>query len=126
MVSLSASEIVPDPERDAALAYGRELEIAALEGNHALGVLLKALDESQAAMEAQIGHNVLRSNREVNQRQLDYTRGYYEGARFWLNGRIAAAKQIVAQQQVRDELDQRPVGRIDPRTGEPTEGADRT
>jgi hypothetical protein len=118
---VSEAEIVPDPERDAALAYGRELEIAALEGNAALAVLRKALDESQAAMEAQIGANVMRSNREVNQRQLDYTRGYFEGARFWLNGRITAAKQIVAQ-QAREDEDPRPAGRIDPRTGDPTEG----
>ena len=118
---MSQAEIVPDPERDAIVAYGRELEIAALEKNGALAVLRAALDESQAAMEAQVGANVMRSNREVNQRQLDYTRGYYEGARFWLEGRIILAKQRVALAEQAGD-DPRPAGRIDPRTGEPTEG----
>jgi hypothetical protein len=125
VVRVSEAEIVPDPERDAALAYGRELEIAALEKNGALAVLRDALAESQAAMEAQVGANVMRSNREVSQRQLDYTRGYFDGARFWLEGRIALAKERVASAE-RAGDDPRPVGRIDPRTGEPTEGDGRT
>ena len=126
MSEADGTEIVPDPEREEILAFGRELEIAALEHSGVLDVLRSALEESQRAMEAQVGSNVMRSNREVNQRQLDYTRGYYEGARYWLGiggGRIALAKHRVAS-AAQAGGDPRPVGRIDPRTGERTEGAE--
>jgi hypothetical protein len=114
------SEIVPDPDRDETLAYGRELEIAALNGHAALGLLLESLDESEQAMQAMVGRNVMKSGKAVNQRQLDYTRGYYDGARFWLQGRIALAAQRVALADRRaEETDPRNVGDIDPRTGEP-------
>jgi hypothetical protein len=121
VVSLSEREIVPDPDRDETLAYGKELEIAALDGHTAIVVLREALEEAERAMQEMVGRNVMTSGKAVNQRQLDYTRGYYDGARFWLRGRIALAQQRVALQQSREtgQLDPRAVGRIDPRTGEP-------
>lgn len=125
MVSLS--EIVPDPNREETLAYGRELEIAALEHSAPLALLRETLAEAEAAMAAHVGRNVLGSGKAVDQRQLDYTRGYYDGARFWLAGRIALAKQRVALQQAKEsgQSDPRPTGGIDPRTGDPrTEGVD--
>lgn len=127
MVSLSEPEIVPDVEREEVLAFGREMEIAALEHSGQLALLREALAEAEAAMAAQVGRNVMGSRAEVNQRQLDYTRGYYDGARFWLAGRIALAKQRVALQEAKAEgrTDPRPTGGIDPRTGEPrTEGVE--
>lgn len=123
MVSLSAEqEIIPEEiDRQETLAHGRELEIAALEHSAALGVLRAALDEAEAAMATMVGHNVLTSGKAVNQRQLDYTRGYYDGARFWLAGRIALAKQRVAIEAAKasGQTDPRPTGGIDPRTGDP-------
>jgi hypothetical protein len=125
VVSLSEPEIVPEVEREETLAYGRELEIAALDGHQAITVLRAALAEAEQAMQEMVGRNVMQSGKAVNQRQLDYTRGYYDGARFWLAGRIALAKQRVALEQAKEsgQDDPRAVGRIDPRTGEPrTEG----
>jgi len=124
VVSLSEPEIVPEVDREETLAYGRELEIAALHGNAALTVLRDALAEAEAAMQDMVGRNVLTSGKAVNQRQLDYTRGYYDGARFWLAGRIALAAQRVALEQAKEagQDDPRAVGRIDPRTGERAEG----
>lgn len=126
MVSLSAEDIIPEPDREETLAYGRELEIAALKDNTALRVLSRALADAEAAMQAHVGRNIMVSNKAVDQRQLDYTRGYYEGARFWLAGRIALAQQRVALQQAKEAgvTDPRAVGRIDPRTGERVEGVD--
>ena len=128
MVSLSDPEIVPEPDREETLAYGRELEIAALKGHAGIALLRAALAEAEQAMQEQVGRNVMTSGKAVNQRQLDYTRGYYDGARFWLAGRIALAEQRVALTKAAEEQrgeDPRPSGRIDPRTGEPrTEGVD--
>jgi len=122
VVSLSEPEIIPeDVDRDETLAYGRELEIAALAHNAALRVLRDALAEAEAEMASIVGRNVLGSGKAVNQRQLDYTRGYYDGARFWLDGRIKLAAHRVAQQSA-PAGDPRPAGRIDPRTGERVEG----
>lgn len=122
MVSLSEPEIIPDdPERDDVLAFGREMEIAAMEHSGQLALLREALAEAEADMAALVGRNVLTSGKAVNQRQLDYTRGYYDGARFWLAGRIALAKQRVALEQAKaaGQTDPRPTGDIDPRTGDP-------
>jgi hypothetical protein len=122
VVSLSAEspEIIPDPDREETLAYGKELQIAAL-GDHAAIILLReALADAERAMQEMVGHNVMTSGKAVNQRQLDYTRGYYDGARFWLAGRIALAQQRVALEQAKTAGgDPRPVVDIDPRTGEP-------
>jgi hypothetical protein len=128
VVSLSDQEIVPEPDRDATLAYGRELEIAALKGHAGLRLLREALADAEQAMQEHVGRNVMTSGKAVDQRQLDYTRGYYDGARFWLEGRIILAEQRAALQKAAEERpgdDPRPSGRIDPRTGEPrTEGVD--
>ena len=59
------------------------------------------------------------SGKAVDQRHLDYTRGYYDGARFWLSGRIALAQQRVALAAKEAGADPRPTGDIDPRTGDP-------
>lgn len=124
MVSLS-EDIVPaveEAERDLTLALGREMRIAALRDHEALRILREALAEAEAAMADMIGDNILHSGKAVNQRQLDYTRGYYDGARHWLTGRIALAEQRVARAEQREAADPRPAGRIDPRTGERVEG----
>jgi hypothetical protein len=121
--------IVPDPEREDVLAYGRELEIARLKDHAALRPLRDALADTERAMTEFVARGVLTSGKEIDQRHLDYTRGYFAGARFWLEGRIALATQraLLLQEKLDTEKaaaeDPRPRGRIDPRTGEPrTEG----
>lgn len=115
---MSSSEIIPDDlERDAVLAHGQELEIAALRGSPALKVLLEALEAAEKEWAYRVGINVLTSVKEVDQRKLDWTRGYFAGARYWLRDRISLAEQRVAQHQQEQTglTDPRPTGREDPR-----------
>ena len=115
---MSAAEIIPeDMEREALLAHGRELEIAALRGNPALRVLLAALEDEERLWAERIGNNVLTSVKPVDQRKLDYTRGYFSGAKWWLRERISVAEQRVAAFEAAEagQGDPRPVGQPDPR-----------
>jgi hypothetical protein len=113
-------DLTPDDiEREAVLAYGRELEIAALKGSPALTVLLKALEETEEAQALKIGGSILQSVKPVDQRTVDFTRGYYAGARYYLRERVSLAQQRVsayqAEQAGRPEGDPRPTGQPDPR-----------
>jgi hypothetical protein len=95
-------DLTPDDiEREAVLAYGRELEIAALKGSPALTVLLKALEETEEAWALKLG-------------------GYFAGARNILTERVSLAQHRVsayqAEQAGRPEGDPRPTGQDDPRT----------
>ena len=115
---MSQAEIIPDDlEREAILALGQEMEIAALKGNHALKVLLDALDAAEKEWAYRVGINVLTSVKEVDQRKLDWTRGYFAGARYWLRERITLAEQRVATAAAQEagQEDLRPTGQPDPR-----------
>ena len=113
-------DLTPDDiEREAVLAYGRELEIAALKGSPALTVLLKALEETEEAWALKLGGNILHSVKPVDQRHVDFTRGYFAGARNILTERVSLAQHRVsayqAEQAGRPEGDPRPTGQPDPR-----------
>jgi len=115
---MSAADIVPtDPDRDAALAYGLELEIAALKTSPALKVLFQAMEQAEQEWALRVGLNVLTSPKEVDQRKLDWTRGYFAGARYWLRERVTLAEQRVAVEaaKVDGQTDPRPTGQPDPR-----------
>ena len=115
---MSQAEIISEGlERDAILAHGQEMEIAALKGNHALTVLLDALDAAEKEWAYRVGINVLTSVKEVDQRKLDWTRGYFAGARYWLRERITLAEQRVATAAAQEagQTDLRPTGQPDPR-----------
>lgn len=115
---MSQAEILPeDPDREAALAYGRELEIAALRNSPALKLLLSVMEEAEEEWAQRVGRNILTSTKEVDQRQLDFTRGYFSGARYWLQGRVTLAETRVKQhaEEQAGQTDPRPTGRHDPR-----------
>lgn len=115
---MSPADIIPtDPDRDAVLALGQELEIAALKNNPAVRVLFEALEQTEKEWALRVGLNVLTSPKEVDQRKLDWTRGYFAGARYWLRERITLAEQRVAAHDAAADghTDLRPTGQPDPR-----------
>jgi hypothetical protein len=115
---MSQADIIPDePSRSAILEHGRELEIAALKGSPALKVLIEALQQAEQEWALRVGFNVLTSVKEVDQRKLDWTRGYFAGARFWLQERVSIAEQRVATHVAKQagQTDLRPTGEPDPR-----------
>lgn len=112
-------ELTPeDIEREATLAYGMELEIAALKNSPALTVLLKALHATEEGWALKLGSGILHSVKPVDQRQVDFTRGYFAGARYYLQERVSLAQQRVsvyeAERAGRTD-DPRPTGQDDPR-----------
>lgn len=116
---MSQADLTPDEiEREATLAFGQELEIAALKGSPALAVLLKALQDTEKGWALKLGAGILHSVKPVDQRQVDFTRGYFAGARYYLQERVSLAQQRVsayeAEQAGRTD-DPRPTGQSDPR-----------
>ena len=118
-MSARAEELTPDEiEREATLAYGLELEIAALKGSPALAVLLKALRSTEEGWALKLGGNILHSVKPIDQRQVDFTRGYFAGARYYLQERVSLAQQRVSAHEAAQEGrtdDPRPTGQDDPR-----------
>ena len=113
-------DLTPDEiERRTTLAYGIELEIAALKDNPALAVLMKALMGTEEGWALKLGGDILHSVKPLDQRKVDFTRGYFAGARYYLSERITLAQQRVsayeAEQAGRND-DPRPTGQDDPRT----------
>jgi hypothetical protein len=117
---MSAADLTPEQiERETTLAYGRELEIAALKGSPALAVMLEALMGTEEGWALKLGGNILRSVKPVDQRQVDFTRGYFAGARYYLQERVTLAQQRVAAYEAAQSGqsdDPRPTGEPDPRT----------
>jgi len=115
---MSQADLTPeDIEREATLAYGVELEIAALKGSPALAVLLRALEGTEEGWALKLGGNILRSVKPVDQRQVDFTRGYFAGARYYLRERVTLAQQRVSAYEAEQagRSDPRPTGEPDPR-----------
>lgn len=116
---MSRDELTPEEiEREATLAFGLELEIAALKDSPALAVLLKALRGTEEGWALKLGGNILHSTKPVDQRQVDFTRGYFAGARYYLQERVSLAAQRVAAYQAAEAGstdDPRPTGQPDPR-----------
>lgn len=86
--------------------FDREALIAQLEGDERIQALREALEEAEKDAIASITRILLGSTKEVDQRKIDYTRGYFAGARHWLGGRMTLAQQrIVADATARHEED---------------------
>lgn len=74
----------------------REGLIASLEGDERFRAMYEAIQEAEAAATAHISALLLHSTKPVDQRKVDFTRGYFAGLNHWLGGgRIDVAKQRV-------------------------------
>ena len=83
------------------ILFDREALIARLEGDERIAALRQALDEAEQEALASIARIMLHSGKEVDQRKVDYTRGYFAGARHWLGGRMTLAQQRIATEALR-------------------------
>jgi len=91
--------------------FDREALIAGLEGDERFRALREALDDAEKEFTEHIVTVLLNSGREVDQRKIDFTRGYFAGARHYVGGRVAVAKQRLSAQTPVDPL-------VDPRLKE--------
>ena len=87
--------------------FDREALIAGLEGDERFRALREALDDAEREFTEHITKTLLHSGREVDQRRIDFTRGYFAGARHYVGGRITVAKSRTAQVPVDPLVDPR-------------------
>lgn len=76
--------------------FGTEALIASLEGDERIEALRAALDAAEETALANIAKLMMVSGKPVDQRKIDYTRGYYAGAKYWLGGRMTTAQKRLA------------------------------
>lgn len=80
---------LPEPEEVARpILVNREALIASLEGDERIRALREALVEAEDEWLKQVARTFMNSGKPVDQRKVDYTRGYFKGARHWLGARI--------------------------------------
>jgi hypothetical protein len=97
--------------------FDRDVLIAGLEADERFRALREALDDAEKEFTEHIASTLLKSTKEIDQRKIDFTRGYFAGARHYVGGgRIEVAKQHLANQG--DAKDMRPVAPPDPRRGD--------
>jgi hypothetical protein len=88
--------------------FDRDILIAGLENDERFRALREALDDAEAEFTEHITKVLLKSGKEVDQRKIDFTRGYFAGARHYVGGgRIAVAKQRLAHTQADPTVDPR-------------------
>ena|SRR6188768_1638776 len=85
--------------------FDREALIASLEDDERITALRAALDEAEQDAMANIARILLGSKKPVDQRKIDFTAGYFAGARHWLGGRMSVAQQRIAAQAAQIEED---------------------
>lgn len=74
----------------------KEALIASLEGDERFRAMYEAVQEAEEAASKHIAHLLLHSTKPVDQRKVDFTRGYFAGLNHWLGGgRIDVAKQRI-------------------------------
>lgn len=98
------SEHVPGVEEAIRpILANREGLIASLENDERFRALHEAVQEAEAAATAHIAKLLLHSTKPVDQRKVDFTRGYFSGLNHWLGGgRIDVAKQRVLLMEAQD------------------------
>ena len=78
---------------------GHEALIASLKTDERIRALVEALDEAEELWHRRISETLLKMGKPVDQRKIDYTRGYFAGARHYLTGRIDVAQYRLEQSQ---------------------------
>lgn len=92
---------VSDPEQRPIL-FDREALIARLEGDERIAALREALEAAEQEAYANIARLMTNSTKPVDQRKIDFTRGYFAGAKYWLGGRMSTAQARLAAQVGQD------------------------
>ena len=87
---------------DRPILFDHEALIARLEGDERIAALREALDAAEKEALERIARLMLSSTKEVDQRKIDFTRGYYAGARYWIGARMTTAQQRIAMQALQD------------------------
>jgi len=90
---------------DRPILFDREGLIAALEGDERIEALRAALDEAERDAVASVTRLILNTNKPVDQRKVDYTRGYFAGAKYWLGGRMSTAQERIAREAMQTKED---------------------
>lgn len=91
---------MPDEVRP--ILFNREALIASLKGDERIEALREALDEAEKDAVAQVTKLILNTPKPVDQRKVDYTRGYFAGAKYWLGGRMTTAQERLAAEVGQD------------------------
>lgn len=87
---------------DRPILFDIEALIAELEGDERIAALRTALEAAEKEQMERIAHQILHSKKEVDQRKVDFTRGYFAGARYWLGSRMTDAQKRIALQALQD------------------------
>jgi hypothetical protein len=85
---------MPDGERP--ILFDMEALIASLHGDERIEAAREALALAEKAAMENIANLMLHSTKPVDQRKVDFTRGYYAGARYWLGARMTDAQTRIA------------------------------
>lgn len=76
--------------------FDREALVASLAGDERIAALHAALEDAEKAAVESIARIMLHSTKEIDQRKVDFTRGYYAGARYWTGARMTDAQTRIA------------------------------
>lgn len=88
---------LPTPEEVARpILFEREALIARLKNDERIQALREALDEAEQEWLTQVARVMISTTKPVDQRKIDYTRGYFAGAQHWLSGRMSVAEARLA------------------------------
>jgi hypothetical protein len=89
---------IPTPEAASRpILFDREALIASLEGDERIQALREALVEAEEEWLKKAAKSMIVGTKPVDQRKIDYTRGYFAGAKHWLGGRMDVAKSRAAK-----------------------------
>ncbi|MGI8514055.1 MAG: hypothetical protein ACR2NT_02760 [Acidimicrobiia bacterium] len=90
---------IPDPEALRARQEQRETLIASLDEHPGMVALREALVEAEEEWLRRVARTFIKSNKEVDQRKIDQTRGHFLGSQHWLVSRVKAAREWVEKEQ---------------------------
>jgi hypothetical protein len=84
------------------LLFDREALIVALRDDERLQAMAAAVAEAEEAWTQRIAAEMLHSKKPVDQRKVDFMRGYFAGARYYTGGRVDTAEQRMLLQSVHE------------------------
>lgn len=83
--------------------FDREALVLALKDDQRWKALQSLLDDAEAAWTEKAYRQIMKGTKPVDQRKVDFMRGYFAGARYWTLGRIKDAETRIALSGVEKE-----------------------